>query len=136
MMKRQPNPLPMLIETPVKAGFPNPAEDAHSFALDLNELVVKHPASTFYVRVEGDSMQGAGILTGDMAVVDRSLQPRHRDIVIGVVDGEFTLKRFKKDGNLIWLVPENPAYKPIALHDVIDAQIWGVVTHIIRSYRG
>lgn len=123
------------MDLPIKAGFPNPAQDATGQPLDLNQLVVKHPAATFYLRVEGDSMEGIGLKTGDIVAVDRSLEARHGDIVVGVVDGEFTLKRLRKLGSQAWLVPENDAYQPIALHDAADAMIWGVVTHAIQKYR-
>jgi DNA polymerase V len=128
---------PQLMNSPVKAGFPNPAEEAGGFALDLNEYLVKHPASTYYLRVEGDSMIGAGITSGDIVVVDKSLEARSGDIVVAAVDGEFTLKRLKKQSNGdVWLMPENPAYRPIALHEVTDAVLWGVVTFVVHRTRG
>jgi DNA polymerase V len=119
--------------TPVRAGFPNPAEDARGVALDLNELVVRHPVATYYLRVEGDSMTGAGIVAGDIVVVDKSLEPKSGDIVVAAVDGDFTLKHLKRDGQKAWLVAANPAYQPIALHEAVDAQLWGVVTYVIHS---
>lgn len=121
--------------TPVRAGFPNPADDARGLPLDLNELVVRHPAATFYLRVEGDSMVGAGMVAGDIVVVDKSLEPRNGDVVIAVVDGDFTLKFLKRQGAGAWLVAANPAYKPIALHEALDAQVWGVVTFVIHQTR-
>lgn len=121
--------------TPVRAGFPNPADDARSTALDLNELVVRHPVATYYLRVEGDSMTGAGVVAGDIVVVDKSLEPKNGDIVVAAVDGDFTLKHLKRDGQKAWLVAANPAYPPIALHEALDAQLWGVVTHIIHKTR-
>ena len=127
--------LPLLIDQPIKAGFPNPAEDASGNPLDLNQLVLRHPAATFYLRVEGDSMRGIGLKTGDIVAVDRSLEPRHGDVVVGVVNGEFTLKRLKKEGAKAWLVPENPEFAPIALHEADDATIWGVVTFAIQQLR-
>lgn len=127
--------LPKLFSQPIKAGFPNPAEDAAGNPLDLNELVVQHPTATFYLRVEGDSMSGIGLKTGDIVSVDRSLEPRHGDIVVGVIDGEFTLKRLKKEGNKAWLVPENEHYAPIALHEANEVAIWGVVTYAINRLR-
>lgn len=104
-------------------------------ALDLNELVVRHPVSTFYLRVEGDSMVGAGVNDGDIVVVDKSLEPQNGDMVIGVIDAEFTLKHLKRDGQKAWLVPANPLYDPIALHEALDAAIWGVVTYVIHKTR-
>lgn len=123
------------MNSPVKAGFPNPVEDAHGMALDLNELVVKHPVSTFYLRVEGDSMTGAGIQHGDIVAVDKSLEPKTGDIVVAAVDGDFTLKHLKKEGQKAWLVATNPDYPPIALHEATDATIWGVVTFMVRKVR-
>lgn len=127
--------LPLLMNSSVRAGFPNPAEDAGGVGLDLNDLLVKHPVSTYYLRVEGDSMVGAGINTGDIVVVDKSLEPRHGDIVVAAVEGDFTLKRLKKQGRQAWLMAENPNYQPIALHEALDAQIWGVVTFWIHKQR-
>ena len=82
--------------TPIRAGFPNPAEDTSGVAMDLNELLVRHPVSTYYLRVEGDSMSGAGIASGDIVVVDKSLEAKSGDVVVAAVEGEFTLKRLKK----------------------------------------
>ena len=127
--------LPLLMHTPIRAGFPNPAEQAGGLALDLNDLLVKHPISTYYLRVEGDSMSGAGIASGDIVVVDKSLEPRSGDVVVAAVDGDFTLKRLRRDGQRAWLVAEHPAYSPIPLHEAGDAQIWGVVTFWIHKQR-
>ena len=121
--------------TPVRAGFPNPAEDARGNALDLNELIIRHPVSTYYLRVEGDSMTGAGIVHGDIVVVDKSLEPKSGDIVVAAVDGDFTLKYLKRKGQEAWLVASHPGYPPIALHDAVDAVLWGVVTHTIHETR-
>ena len=123
------------MNTPVRAGFPNPAEDSAGMALDLNTLVVKHPISTFYLRVEGNSMEGAGINGGDIVVVDKSLQPKSGDIVVAAVDGEFTLKHLKLDGAEAWLVAAHPDYPPLALHEATDAALWGVVTFVIHQTR-
>jgi len=132
-MKKQEHP--KLMAAPIRAGFPNPAEEAGGFALDLNEYLVKHPVSTYYLRVEGDSMNGAGITSGDLVVVDKSLQAKSGDIVVAAVDGDFTLKRLKKQGSEVWLMPENPDYQPIALHEAADASLWGVVTFVIHRAR-
>lgn len=124
------------MNTPVKAGFPNPAEDAQGLALDLNELMVPHPVSTYYLRVDGDSMTGAGIASGDIVVVDKSLDPKSGDIVVAAVDGDFTLKHLKREvGGKAWLVAAHPDYPPIALHEAADAQLWGVVTYVIHKTR-
>ena len=135
-MKKKLRTFPTLMATPVKAGFPNPAEDAPGIALDLNELMVPNPISTYYLRVEGDSMAGAGITSGDIVVVDKSLEPKNGDIVVAAVDGDFTIKHLKREGNQkAWLVAANPNYQPIALHEAADAAIWGVVTYIIHQAR-
>lgn len=134
-MKKVLTAFPQIMATPVRAGFPNPAEDARSEGLDLNELVVKHPISTYYLRVEGDSMQGAGINPGDIVVVDKSLDPKSGDIVIAAVDGEFTIKHLKREGQKAWLVAANSQYPPIALHEATDASLWGVVTYVVHKTR-
>jgi DNA polymerase V len=134
-MKKPLTSLPKLMLTPVKAGFPNPAEDARSVGLDLNELVIRHPVATYYLRVDGDSMTGAGITSGDIVVVDKSLEPKNSDIVVAAVDGEFTLKYLKRDGQKAWLVAAHPGYPPIALHEAADATLWGVVTYVIHRTR-
>lgn len=121
--------------SPIRAGFPNPAEDATGQAMDLNELLVRHPISTYYLRVEGDSMEGAGISSGDIVVVDKSLDARTGDVVVAAVDGEFTLKTLKKVGDHAWLVPANPNYQPIALGPDVDVSVWGVVTYTIHAHR-
>lgn len=123
------------MHAPIRAGFPNPAEEAGGFALDLNEYLVKHPVSTYYLRVEGDSMTGARIAPGDIVVVDKSLEARSGDIVVAAVDGDFTLKRLKKQGAGAWLVAEHPGYPPIALHEATDASLWGVVTYVVHKTR-
>jgi len=134
-MDKQASDHPSPMNSPVKAGFPNPAEEAGGFALDLNDYLVKHPVSTYYLRVEGDSMSGAGIISGDIVVVDKSLEARSGDIVMAAVDGDFALKRLKKEGASVWLAAEHPGYSPMALHEGIDATLWGVVTFVIHQVR-
>ncbi len=131
---RKNTPLPMMRD-PVPAGFPSPAADCMEGMLDLNEHLIRRPAATFIVRVEGDSMTGAGICSGDLAVVDRSLKPRNNDIVIAVVGGELTVKRLVKTRDSIMLAPENPSFKPIVLRDENDLLVWGVVSAIVRTLR-
>ena len=120
--------------TPISAGFPNAAEDAPTIPLDLNELVIKHPAATFFMRVSGDSMEGAGILDGDIVAIDKSLQFNSGDKVVAFIDGEFTLKTFVQNGNSGQLVASNPKYKPIRITEDNDFQIWGVVVSVIRLF--
>lgn len=129
-MKKDLTPLENVSPTPVKAGFPNPAQDAPAVALDLNELIVQHPVSTFYMRIEGDIPPS--IKSGDIAVVDKSLEPKNGDLVASVVDGDFALTFLKREGAKAWLVGQSQS---IALHDATDAAIWGVVTYIIHKVR-
>lgn len=118
----------------VAAGFPSPADDHLERPLDLNEHLVRHPAATYFVRVEGDSMDGAGICPGDILVVDRSLEPKSGAIVVAVVNGELTVKRLEIRGRRIRLVPENPAYPPLDIREGVEFAVWGVVVHAIRSF--
>jgi DNA polymerase V len=117
----------------VAAGFPSPADDYIETALDLNEHLVRHPAATFFVRASGQSMLGAGIHSGDILVVDRSLAPRHNNIVIAVVNGELTVKRLVINGAEMVLVPENPEFPPLPIREGMDFQTWGVVTSVIHA---
>ncbi|HEY4714157.1 MAG TPA: translesion error-prone DNA polymerase V autoproteolytic subunit [Aquirhabdus sp.] len=132
MMKKTRNP--NLVLTPVSAGFPNPAQDSSDVPLDLNQLVVARPSSTFYMRVKGNSMEGSGIYDGDLVAVDKSLEPRTGDIIVAFIDGEFTLKHFAKKGNKIQLVPANPDFELVTITSANDFQIWGVVRANIRIY--
>jgi len=126
--------LPMSMER-VAAGFPSPAQDYIEDTLNLNELCVRHPDSTFYVRVSGNSMRGIGIYPGDVLVVDRSLRAHHGDIVIAVVDGEFTVKELALQPKPA-LLARNPDYPPIRINAETEVEINGVVTHAIRHFRG
>ena len=122
-----------LFESGVSAGFPSPADDYLDLPIDLNEFLIKHPAATFYVRVKGNSMEGAGIRNGDLLIVDRAEEPRNKSIVLGVIDGEFTVKRSKKKGSELYLMPDNPEFKPIKIDDNMDFQVWGVVTYVVHK---
>ncbi len=117
----------------IPAGFPSPAQDYIEGKLDLNEYLIAHPASTFFVRVDGYSMQGAGILPDDILIVDRALEAANNQIVIAVVDGELTVKRLKINGNEWFLVPENPDYQPIPITEGMEFTIWGIVTYVIHK---
>ena len=99
----------------INAGFPSPADDHMDVSLDLNEYLIKHPSSTFYIYVQGDSMISDGLLSGDIMIVDRSLQAASNSIVVAVVDGDFTVKRISKKGDDIYLMPDNKNYKPQSL---------------------
>ncbi|MBT9590632.1 MAG: translesion error-prone DNA polymerase V autoproteolytic subunit [Thiobacillus sp.] len=119
----------------VRAGFPSPADDYVEAWLDLNEHLVTHKDATFFVQATGDSMTGAGIQEGNLLVVDRALEARHRDIVIAVVDGEMTVKRLDKRRGRIRLLAENPAYAPIEFQDGQELTVWGVVTSVIQRFK-
>lgn len=118
--------------SPIAAGFPSPAEDYLDHPLDFNELLVVHPSATFAVRVKGDSMTGAGILPNDIAIIDRSLTPASGAIILAIVDGEFTLKTFRKRGGVVSLEPANPSYRPIPITEHNQFECWGVLTGIAR----
>ncbi|MFM9913101.1 MAG: LexA family protein [Methylophilaceae bacterium] len=132
---------PLKIERPlfltkVPAGFPSPADDHVESRLDLNDLMVQQPESTFYIRIHGDSMIDAGVLPGDIAVVDRSRQAGIGDIVIAIVDGEFTIKTLAraKDGMPL-LLPANPKHKPIEIKEHMQFEVWGLVTGTVRKFK-
>lgn len=121
-------------ESRIPAGFPSPTDDTKG-QIDIAAHLVKRPESTFFMRVSGDSMTGAGIFDGDLLVVDRSLSPESGDIVIAVVNGEFTVKRLSRNRTKIELLPENPRYKKIALTEGSELEIWGVVTNSVKSFK-
>lgn len=123
--------LPLFVSK-VSAGFPSPAQDYVEQTLDLNELCIKRPAATFFVRVEGESMIDVGIFHNDILVVDRSVKPQHGDIVVAQVDSEFTVKELCLRPQLM-LVPRNCAYRPICLANDNELQIFGVVTNVVRQ---
>ena len=117
----------------VRAGFPSPADDYIDCKLDLNTHLIQHPAATFYVKASGDSMKNAGIQSGDMLIVDRSLKATHGKIVIAAINGELTVKRLSSESNEVQLLAENPAYPPITMNGEDDLVIWGVVTYVIHQ---
>ncbi len=118
----------------VSAGFPSPAEDYTDQKLDLNELLIKNPAATFFVRVDGDSMIRAGIQHNDILVVDRSRQAVSGDIVIAVLDGELTVKRLYLGKKHARLIAENPEYPSIEISRDNGCEIWGVVTSVVHQF--
>ncbi|HUU20476.1 MAG TPA: translesion error-prone DNA polymerase V autoproteolytic subunit [Sedimentisphaerales bacterium] len=122
-----------LFEAVVSAGFPSPAADYEEDKLDLNRYLIKNPAATFFVRVTGYSMMGAGIYSGDLLVVDRSLEPRDKSVVIAVIDGELTVKRIRIGKKKITLEPENENYSVQQITEDTDFQVWGVVTNVIHA---
>jgi DNA polymerase V len=122
-----------LFESPISAGFPSPAEDYVDLKLDLNKFLIKHPSATFYVRVKGDSMKNAGIFEGDILIVDKALDPKNSDIAVCVLDGEFTVKRIRKQKDQLYLIPENPDFQPIKITEKDDFKIWGIVSYVIHK---
>ena len=121
-------------ENGVSAGFPSPAEDHMHSKIDLNNLLIENPSATYYVRVNGDSMLGAGILSGDLLIVDRSIEVTNNCIVVAHLDGEFTVKRIKKIKKKIFLQAENNNYKPIEITKEMDFELFGVVAHAIHHF--
>lgn len=124
-----------LAESKITAGFPTPVTEYNEERLDINDIVATNPHATFYVRVSDSSMIDANIKDGDILVVDKSLEARHNDIVIAVVDGEFTVKTlYHKDGT-IKLMPANPEFPEIVLQNEQELNIWGVVSYTIHKNR-
>lgn len=121
------------IETGVSAGFPSPAEDYLEQRIDLNRELIKNPGSTFYARINGNSMKNAGIYDGDIVVIDKSLTPRHDSLLVCFINGEFTLKKVRRIKNDLYLIPENPDFKPIKIDPESDFRLWGVVTFTIHK---
>lgn len=121
------------IASGISAGFPSPALDFIDLSIDLNRHLVKHPSSTFYGRVKGDSMKDAGIHDGDLLVIDKSLNPTNDKIAVCYIDGEFTLKRIRLEKDCCWLMPANDQYSPIKVSEENDFLIWGIVTHVIKK---
>ena len=122
-----------LFTNPVYAGFPSPAEDFVDRKLDLNDYLIKNPSATFFVKVNGNSMINAGVFDKDILIVDRSLEPSDGKVVIGVINGEFTVKRILKKGNRLFLKAENEIFKPIEITEDMDFKIWGIVSYTIHK---
>ena len=126
--------LPLFLSR-ISAGFPSPADDDVESRLSLDEHFVQRPEATFFLRVQGDSMVGAGIHDGDLLIVDKSLEPRHGSIVIAEVQGELTVKKLYRKNGSISLLAENPAYRPIPISEESQLVIWGVVTEVVHTLR-
>jgi len=122
-----------LFETKISAGFPSPADDFVDTKLDLNDHLVHHPAATFFLRVGGDSMIGAGIFDGDLLIVDRSIEKFNKAVIIAVLNGEMMVKRIIFRGKSFILAPENPEYKSVEVTEDMDFSVWGVVTAVIHK---
>lgn len=117
-----------------QAGFPSPGDDQIEKMLDINDLVVEHPASTFYVRVSGDSMEDAGIFDNDVLVVDRAVEPKHGSIVVAAVFGELVVKYLEKHNGKVQLMSAKEGYTPINLNDSEDCYLWGTVVGSVRIF--
>jgi DNA polymerase V len=115
----------------LSTGFPSPAEEYIEGPLDLNRYLISHPAATFFVRVSGDSMIGAGIRSGDLLIVDRAVTPQHGNVIIAVINGDLTIKRLHESNQQIVLISENPNYTPIEITEAMEFHVWGVVTKAI-----
>ena len=122
-----------LAEEGISAGFPSPADDFKEIRISLDRELVKNKEATFYARVDGDSMIGAGLEDGDLLVIDKSLDPENGTIAICLIDGDFTVKRIKKEKNKLYLMPENKKYKPIELKEESELIIWGIVEYVIKK---
>lgn len=123
-----------IYEGGIKAGFPSPAQDYLELSIDLNEEIIKHPATTFLARVSGDSMKEAGIYDGDILVIDKSLEPQSGAVAVCFIDGEFTVKYIRIEKDIIWLMPANEKYTPIKVTKDNDFVIWGIVTYSIKKH--
>jgi DNA polymerase V len=122
-----------IIEGGISAGFPSPADDFKEIRISLDENLVRNKEATFYARVSGESMMGAGLDDGDLLVIDRSLEPKDGKIAVCFIDGEFTVKRLKISVGVLYLMPANTRYKPIAVNEENTLLIWGVVTYVIKA---
>ena len=122
-----------LIEQGISAGFPSPADDFKEIRISLDEELVKNRDATFYARVSGESMVDAGLDDGDLLIIDRSLEPKNGKIAICFIDGEFTVKRIKREKNKLYLLPENKKYKPIEMRKENELIIWGIVEYVIKK---
>lgn len=123
-----------LVDATISAGFPSPADDYSEARLDLNKELITNESATFYARVRGDSMTLAGISDGDLLIIDKSKTPVNGSIVVCLFDGDFTVKRLKKQGNQFYLMPENDKYPAIKIEPQNDVTIWGVVTYTIKKH--
>ncbi len=118
----------------ITAGFPSPADDYSDKTLDFNEYLIANKTASFVVRVQGDSMIGAGIHSGDLLIVDRSVKPANNSVIVAIVNGEFTVKRLVKEKGLYYLYPENTDYPILKITEEMNFQVWGVVSFNIHGF--
>lgn len=126
--------LPLFLSR-IQAGFPSPAEDELEKVISLDDVCVAHPASTFLGKISGFSLRDIRIYPGDVAIIDRELVPQHRDLIVCVIDGEFTGKIFHKERNSVVLKAANPSFRPIIIQELTDFRIWGVITFVIQNVK-
>ena len=122
-----------LAQEKISAGFPSPADDFKELRISIDQEVVRNEEATFYARVSGESMQGAGLDDGDLLVIDRSMEPKNGKIAVCCIDGEFTVKRLKVVEDGVFLIPENPKYQPIKVTEENELIIWGIVTYVVKK---
>lgn len=122
-----------VFEGSVPAGHPSPADEAMDLDLNLHDFLVKNPNQTFCVKAIGESMKDAGILSGDVMLVDRAIEPKNRSIVLAVINSEFTVKRVNVSEQKLYLMPENENFSPIEITEDMDFKVWGVVTYVIHK---
>lgn len=122
-----------LVDAFISAGFPSPADDYLEAKLDLNQLLIQNPSSTFFARVRGNSMVDAGIHDGDILIIDKSLEPKKNSVLVCFIDGEFTVKRVMKSNGDFYLLPQNKEFEPIKVDKNSDFRLWGVVTYCIHK---
>ena len=122
----------IFFDTGISAGFPSPADDFKESRISLDEELIRNKEATFFARVSGQSMIGAGLDDNDLLVIDRSIPPTNNKIAVCFLDGEFTVKRLRVDGDEVWLQPENPNYPIIKITEENNFVIWGIVTNVIK----
>ena len=122
-----------LAQEKISAGFPSPADDFKELRISIDQEVVRNEEATFYARVSGESMQGAGLDDGDLLVIDRSMEPKNGKIAVCCIDGEFTVKRLKVVEDGVFLIPENPKYQSIKVTEENELIIWGIVTYVVKK---
>ena len=123
----------ILIDTGISAGFPSPADDFRETRISLDEELITNKEATFFAKVSGQSMIGAGLNDNDLLVIDRSIEPTNNKIAVCFLDGEFTVKRLRVENNEVWLQPENPDYPIIKITEENNLIIWGIVTSVIKK---
>ena len=123
----------IFFDTGISAGFPSPADDFRETRISLDEELISNKEATFFAKVSGQSMIGAGLDDNDLLVIDRSIEPADNKIAVCFLDAEFTVKRLRVENDTVWLQPENPDYPTIKITEENDFVIWGIVTSVIKK---